>query len=68
MTYPGIADEKQLATLTKMLDDHCAELGIANGDPAREELGRRIMTLFGRCSYSFEQIEQSLRTPSEEAA
>lgn len=64
MKYPGIADEAQLAILTKMLDDHCTERGIPNGDPAREALGRRIMALFNCRCYSFEQIEEMLRRAS----
>jgi hypothetical protein len=68
MTFIGIADEAQLAILTKILDDHCAELRIANGDPARAEFGHRIMTLFNCGGYSFEQIEQSLRHAPEEPA
>ena len=33
----GIADETQLASLTRILDDYCTEFGIANGDkPARK--------------------------------
>jgi hypothetical protein len=67
LTFTGIADEAQLAILTKILDDYCTALGIANGDPAREDLGRRIMALFNS-GYSFEQIEQSLRDAPEDPA
>jgi hypothetical protein len=68
MAFIGIADEAQLVILTKILDDHCSELAIANGDPVREDLGRRIMALFNSGGYSFEQIEQLLRHAQEEAA
>jgi hypothetical protein len=68
MMFVGVADEAQLAVLTKILDDHCTELGIATGDPAREEFGRRIMALFNSGCYSIEQIEQLLRHAPEEAA
>jgi hypothetical protein len=68
MNVPGIADEAQLAVLTKMLDDHCTKHSIASGDPAREELGRRIMTLFSLGSYSFEQIAGMLGHAPEEGA
>jgi hypothetical protein len=64
----GIADEAQLAILTRILDDYCKEFGIANGDQAREDLGRRIMALFNCGGYSFEQIAQSLRQAPEKAA
>jgi hypothetical protein len=67
MTSFGIADPAQLAILTRILDDHCMKFGIANGDEARQEIGRRIMALFN-CSYSAEQIEQALRRTSEKAA
>ena len=67
MTFPGVADEAQLATLTKMLDDLCRERDIANGDPAREDFGRLIMSLFNS-NYSFAQIEQLLRSSAEKAA
>jgi hypothetical protein len=63
----GIADEAQLATLTKILDDHCSEFGIVNGDPARESIGGRIMVLFN-CGYSNDQIEQSVRHLPQKAA
>ena len=43
-----------------------AEL-IANGDPAREDFGRLIMSLFNS-NYSFAQIEQLLRSSAEKAA
>jgi hypothetical protein len=68
LTFIGIADEAQLAILTKILDDHCTELGIANDDPAREALGGQIMALFNCGCYSLERIEQLLRVPPEEAA
>jgi hypothetical protein len=67
MAFPGVADEAELAILTKMLDDHCAQRGIANGDPAREDLGRLIMSLFNN-SYTFEQIEELLSSSPERAA
>ena len=67
MTSFGIADETQLTILTRILDDFCTEFGIANGDQAREEIGRRIMVLFN-CSYSTEQIEQALAPGLGEAA
>ena len=47
----GIADETQLVSLARILDDFCTEFGIANGDEEREEIGRRIMALFN-CGYS----------------
>ena len=63
----GIADETQLVSLARILDDFCTEFGIANGDEEREEIGRRIMALFN-CGYSLEQIERALRQAWEEAA
>ncbi|GLS33495.1 hypothetical protein SAMN04488498_12566 [Mesorhizobium albiziae] len=68
MTFTGIADEAQLAVLTKILDDRCAELGVANDDPAREVIGRRLMALFNCGGYSLDQVEKLLRHPPEEAA
>ena len=52
----GIADEVQLASLTRILDDHCTAFRISNDRDAREHVGRLIMALFN-CRYSTEQIE-----------
>ena len=64
MTSFGIADETQLTILTRILGDHCTEFGIANGDQAREEIGRRIMVMFN-CSYATEQINRRLARPRQ---
>lgn len=47
MNLRGRADAKQLATLTRILDDYCELAHVPGKHPAREQLGRRLMTLFG---------------------
>jgi hypothetical protein len=46
MTLRGIADAEQLATLTRILDDYCEQVGMEGSHPAREHLARRLITLF----------------------
>ncbi|PBC00494.1 hypothetical protein [Mesorhizobium sp. WSM3860] len=46
MPFRGIADDEQLATLTRILDDYCEQAGIVGPHPAREHLARRIIALF----------------------
>ena len=46
MPFRGIADETQLATLTRILDDYCEQAGIEGSHPAREHLARRLIALF----------------------
>jgi hypothetical protein len=46
MTYRGMADDQQLATLTRILDEYCEQAGIEGSHPAREHLARRLIALF----------------------
>ncbi|PTE11651.1 hypothetical protein [Mesorhizobium helmanticense] len=46
MAFRGTADEIQLATLTRILDDYCEQSGIEGSHPAREHLARRLIALF----------------------
>jgi len=46
MTYRGAADDQQLATLTRILDEYCEQAGIEGSHPAREHLARRLIALF----------------------
>ena len=55
---------EDLAALTKALDDRCRELGLANGDPGREQLGRRVMYPFETGALSAEDLKRALsQTP-----
>lgn len=47
MTIRGSADAQQLTTLRKILNDYCELAGVPGTHPARDQLGRRLMTLFG---------------------
>ena len=60
MSLQGTACPEDLALLTKALDDRCRELGLANGDPGREQLGRRVMHLFETGTRSFDDLKRAL--------
>jgi hypothetical protein len=49
-----------LAALTRALDDRCRELGLANGDPGREQLGRRVMHLFETGALTADDLKRIL--------
>ncbi|TIQ11000.1 hypothetical protein [Mesorhizobium sp.] len=46
MTYRSMADDEQLATLTRIFDEYCEQAGIEGSHPAREHLARRLIALF----------------------
>ncbi|RJT27524.1 hypothetical protein D3227_35940 [Mesorhizobium waimense] len=48
---------------TKALDDRCRELGLANGDPGREQLGRRVMHLFETGTLTVDDLKRALHKP-----
>ncbi|KQU83249.1 hypothetical protein ASD99_06485 [Mesorhizobium sp. Root695] len=60
MTLRGTADEIQLATLTRILDDYCEQAGIEGAHPAREHLARRLIALFGGGIDSPDHIKMAL--------
>ncbi|TKB29698.1 MAG: hypothetical protein E5W81_33695 [Mesorhizobium sp.] len=60
MSLQGTACPADLAMLTKALDDRCRELGLADGDPGREVLGRRVMDLFASGQLSAEDLKLAL--------
>ena len=60
MSLHGTACPEDLALLTKALDDRCRELGLANGDPGREQLGRRVMYLFETGTLSADDLKRAL--------
>ena len=64
MAIEGTVSPEDLAALTKALDDRCRELGLANGDPGRERLGRRVMYLFESGALSADDLKRALsQTP-----
>ncbi|QND68419.1 hypothetical protein HB777_33690 [Mesorhizobium loti] len=60
MTIRGTADEIQLATLTRILDDYCEQAGIEGSHPAREHLARRLIALFSGGIDSPDDIRMAL--------
>lgn len=60
MTFRGIADAEQLATLTRILDEYCEQAGMAGSHPAREHLARRLIALFSGGIDSPDDIRMAL--------
>ena len=60
MTNRGIADDVQLATLTRILDEYCEQAGIEGSHPAREHLARRLIALFSGGIDSQDEIWMAL--------
>jgi hypothetical protein len=60
MSFDGIADSKQITTLTQLLDAYCLERRILPGDPVRLEFGHRIMTLFNNGMHDVDAIRKAL--------
>ncbi|MFI0849149.1 hypothetical protein [Mesorhizobium sp. IMUNJ 23232] len=60
MTFRGIADAEQLATLTRILDDYCELSGMEGTHPAREHLARRLIALFSGGIDSPDDIKMAL--------
>lgn len=60
MIFSGHADAQQLAKLTRILDDYCELARIPGKHPAREQLGRRLMTLFGEGTDNPEDVKKEL--------
>jgi hypothetical protein len=65
MTFRGIADAEQLATLTRILDDYCEQAGIEGSHPAREHLARRLIALFSGGIDSPDDIRMALDVASK---
>ena len=60
MTLRGSADDKQLATLTRILDEYCEQAGIEGSHPTREHLARRLIALFSGGIDSPDDIRMAL--------
>jgi hypothetical protein len=60
-TTRGIAHPKQLAMLTKALQDYCREAGIEPGTPAYEDAGCLVMSLFQDGVSTAEELADALR-------
>ena len=56
----GIADNEQLAKLTKLLEDYAKEVGVDADKAARDRLALRIMTLFNEGVVRPEDIRREL--------
>jgi hypothetical protein len=70
MPFTGIMDPEQLAVLTKVLDDHCAERGIERSSPDGLDAGHVILSLFGNGAQTVEELKAALdaalaRDPSQ---
>lgn len=66
MTNRGTADEVQLATLTRILDEYCEQAGIEGSHPAREHLARRLIALFSGGIDSQDEIWMALDLASKD--
>ena len=60
MPFEGIANPEQLAVLTRVLDDHCRNIGLAEDHPEREALAHRVMALFNNGILDIEDLKQAL--------
>jgi hypothetical protein len=61
MTYRrDILDSEQLATLTRILDEYCEQVGVEGSHPAREHLARRLFALFSGGIDSPDDIKMAL--------
>ncbi|RWK53540.1 MAG: hypothetical protein EOR48_21955 [Mesorhizobium sp.] len=53
-------DSEQLATLTRILDEYCEQVGVEGSHPAREHLARRLFALFSGGIDSPDDIKMAL--------
>jgi hypothetical protein len=60
LPFKGIANPEQLAVLTRVLDDHCRNIGLAEDHPERETLAHRVMALFNNGILDIEDLKQAL--------
>jgi hypothetical protein len=60
MRFNGIASPEQLALLHQIFDDCCRAAGIKPGDPDREILALRIMSLFESGLQTSEELMAAL--------
>lgn len=60
MTLRDHADAQQLVTLRNILNDYCELAGVPGQHPAREQLGRRLMTLFGEGIDDPDEVKREL--------
>jgi hypothetical protein len=60
MSLQGIARPEDLAMLTRVLDERCRQLGLANGDAGREQLARRVMYIFETGALSMDDLKREL--------
>lgn len=65
MTTNGVVNPGELANLTRLLDDHCRERGIIDGDPMRRELAHLLMTMFNNGFRDEGSIKRALQANSD---
>ena len=64
MTFHGIVDDEQLATLIRIMDEYCEKAGIEGSHPAREHLARRLIALFTGGIDNPDEIRKALDSAS----
>lgn len=64
MTFRGIVDDEQLATLIRIMDEYCEQAGIEGLHPAREHLARRLIALFTGGIDNPDEIRKALDSAS----
>jgi hypothetical protein len=64
MTFHGIVDDEQLATLIRIMDEYCEQAGIEGSHPAREHLARRLIALFTGGIDNPDEIRKALDSAS----
>lgn len=64
MTFRGIVDDEQLATLIRIMDEYCEQAGIEGSHPAREHLARRLIALFTGGIDNPDEIRKALDSAS----
>jgi hypothetical protein len=62
MFFSGIVNPKQLAILTRALDDYCEANRIAANSPDRSDAGKMIMTLYEQGWRTRDELRAMLET------
>ena len=60
MRLTGICNPEQLASLSKVLDDHCAKHGIEPFSSDYEDASYRVMSLFMNGAQTSEELKAAL--------
>lgn len=65
MPFRSIATPEQLALLTQVVEDHCADVGIATGTISSEAVARSVMAQFERGVSSYDDLRAALAVRPE---